>query len=139
LPTGWWKTSLHAYDYYLRGMASFYRGTKDAISEALQLFHKAIALDPEFASAYGMAAWCYVQRKNNLWMADRAQETAAIGRLARRAARLGKDDPTALYTGGFALTAATAARADGRPRRGRCYCLCVRHRLLSRQAHRSMG
>jgi TolB-like protein/class 3 adenylate cyclase len=95
--------SLDAYDYYLRGMASFYRGTKDAISEALQLFHKAIALDPEFASAYGMAAWCYAQRKNNGWMTDRVQETAAIGRLARQAARLGKEDPTALYTGGFAL------------------------------------
>ncbi|MFY9737284.1 MAG: adenylate/guanylate cyclase domain-containing protein, partial [Rhodoplanes sp.] len=95
--------SLDAYDYYLHGMASFYRGTKDAISEALQLFHKAIARDPEFASAYGMAAWCYVQRKNNLWMTDRAQETAAIERLARQAARLGKEDPTALYTGGYAL------------------------------------
>ena len=95
--------SLNAYDYYLRGMASFYRGTKDAISEALDLFDKAIARDPEFASAYGMAAWCYVQRKNNLWMTDCARETAAIERLARQAARLGKEDPTALYTGGYAL------------------------------------
>jgi TolB-like protein len=81
--------SLDAYDYYLRGMASFYRGTKDAISDALQLFNKAIALDPEFASAYGMAAWCYMQRKSNLWMADRAQETAAMGRLARQAGPIG--------------------------------------------------
>jgi tetratricopeptide (TPR) repeat protein len=84
-------------------MARFYRGTKDAISDALQLFNKAIALDPEFASAYGMAALCYVTRKSHLWMAERAQETAAMGRLARQAARLGKDDPTALYAGGFAL------------------------------------
>jgi tetratricopeptide (TPR) repeat protein len=95
--------SLDAYDYYLRGMASFYRGTRGAISEALQLFQKAIELDSEFGSAYGMAAWCYVQRKNNGWMIDRAQEIDAIGRLARRAARFGKEDPTALYTGGFAL------------------------------------
>ena len=63
--------SLDAYDYYLRGMASFhaiYGGSKDAVSEALQLFYRAIELDPEFASAHGMAAWCYVLRKNYGWM-----------------------------------------------------------------------
>ncbi len=48
--------SLDAYDYFLRGMASFYQRTKEANSEALRLFYKAIELDPDFASAYGMAA-----------------------------------------------------------------------------------
>ena len=48
--------NLDAYDYYLRGMASYYRRTREAITEALPLFYKAIALDPDFASAYGMAA-----------------------------------------------------------------------------------
>ena len=52
--------SLDAYDYYLRGMASIYRWTREANDEALRLFYKAIELDPDFASAYGMAAWCYV-------------------------------------------------------------------------------
>jgi tetratricopeptide (TPR) repeat protein len=73
------------------------------MSDALQLFQKAIALDPEFSAAYGMAAWCHVQRKNNGWMINRAQATAEIERLARQAGRLGKEDPTALFTGGFAL------------------------------------
>jgi len=45
--------SLDAYDYYLRGIASLYRWTKDASEEALLLFYKAIELDPEFGSAYG--------------------------------------------------------------------------------------
>src|ERR1700676_1505996 len=55
--------NLDAYDYYLRGLAKAGRRTKDANSEALQLFCKAIELDPGLACAYGMAAWCYMQRK----------------------------------------------------------------------------
>ena len=98
--------SLHAYDYYLRGMANLhavYGGSKDAVSEALKLFNRAIDLDSEFASAHGMAAWCYVLRKNYGWMTDGAGEIAEVERLARRASRLAKEDPVALYTGGFAL------------------------------------
>ena len=52
--------SLDAYDYYLRGMAVVHRMTREANDEALRLFYQAIELDPEFASAYGMAARCYV-------------------------------------------------------------------------------
>lgn len=98
--------SLDAYDFYLRGMASFHAiagGTKEAVSEALQLFYRAIELDPDFASAHGMAAWCYVLRKNYGWSTDVTKEDAEIERLARRAARLAKEDAVALYTGGFAL------------------------------------
>lgn len=95
--------SLDAYDYYLRGMASYYLRTKEAISEALPLFYKAIELDPNFASAYGMAAWCYGWRKINGWMTDRVKETAETTRLARRAAELGPDDAVALSRGGHAL------------------------------------
>ena len=95
--------SLDAYDYYLRGMANVHLWTKEANSEALRLFYKAIELDPDFASAYGMAAWCYAWRKWNGWMIDRKQEIAETRRLAQRAAELGKDDAVALCRGGFAL------------------------------------
>jgi len=95
--------SLDAYDYYLRGMANLHRGTRDAIDEALALFHKAIQLDPDFASAYGMAAWCHFWRKVNGWMTDRSQEVAEGARLARRAVELGKDDAVALTRSGHAL------------------------------------
>src|SRR5262249_57576961 len=88
--------SLDAYDYYLRGMASLYERNKEAIAEALRLFYKAIELDPNFASAHGMAAWCYAWRKINGWTSNRAQEIAEAGRLARRAAELGPDDAVAL-------------------------------------------
>ena len=95
--------SLDAYDFFLRGMASYYGRTQEAINEALPLFYKTIELDPNFASAYGMAAWCYAWRKINGWMTDRAQEIAETERLARRAAEVGPDDAVALSRGAHAL------------------------------------
>src|SRR6266849_6233647 len=95
--------NLDSYDYYLQGMARVYQATKHANGEALRLFYKAIELDPNFASAHGMAAWCYAWRDMNGWMADRAMETAETARLARQVAELGKDDAVALAMGGFAL------------------------------------
>jgi TolB-like protein/Tfp pilus assembly protein PilF len=98
-PTG----SLSAYDTYLRAMPHLHRGTREAIDEALPLFYKAIELDPEYASAHAMAAWCHFWRKVNGWMTDREQDTAEGVRLARLAVELGKDDAVALTRGGHAL------------------------------------
>lgn len=95
--------SLGAYDYYLRGTARLYNGTREAIDEALPLLYKAIELDPEYASAYGMAAWCYFWRKLNGWMLDRPGEIAEGARLARLAVTFGRDDAVALTRGGHAL------------------------------------
>jgi TolB-like protein len=95
--------NLDAYDYYLRGMTNFHQGTREAIDQALPLFHKAIELDPHYAAGYGMAAWCHVWRKLNGWMADRAQETAQGFILARQAIVLGRNDAVALTRGGHAL------------------------------------
>ena len=105
--------SLDSYDYFLRGMASVYQWTCDDIGEALKLFYRAIALDPNFATAYGMAAWCYLWRSANGWTTDRAQETAETVRLARRVAELGKDDAIALSTGGLALAYVTGDLEGG--------------------------
>jgi len=95
--------SLGAYDHFLRAMASVHQWTSDANDEALRMFRKAFELDPDFASAYGMAAWCYTWRSINRWMIDRARETAETTWLARRAVDLGADDAVALCTGGYAL------------------------------------
>jgi TolB-like protein len=95
--------SLDAYDYFLRGMASTHRMTREATSEALELFARASELDPDFASPYGAAAFCYVVRKINGWTTDREHEIAEAARLARRTAELGKDDAVALAFGGLAL------------------------------------
>jgi hypothetical protein len=39
-------------------MASFHHGSKKSLAQALELFKKAIQLDPGFASPCAMAAWC---------------------------------------------------------------------------------
>ena len=95
--------SLDAYDYYLRGMASIYQGKKETVDEALRLFGRATEIDANFGAAYGMAAYCYVWRKANGWVGDRAHETAEAATLARKAADVGRDDAVALSEAGFAL------------------------------------
>jgi TolB-like protein len=95
--------SLDAYDVFLRGLASFYRRTKEANRDALQLFYRAIAIDPEFATPYAMAAWCVTWSKINGWLVDREAEIAEGSRLARRAVELGQEDAVALARAGHAL------------------------------------
>jgi len=96
--------SLNAYDYYLRAMAYFHQYSREGTDQALQLFYKAIELDPGFSSAYGMAAWCYARRKGNRWTADDAKEASEAARLAHRAAAIGREDAVALASSGFALS-----------------------------------
>jgi len=105
--------NLDSYDYYLQGLAKVYQATRDANGNALRLFYKAIELDANFASAYGMAAWCYVWRKRNGWMADQAKEIAETARLARQAVESGKDDAVVLAMGGFAVAYAVGEVEDG--------------------------
>jgi TolB-like protein len=95
--------SLNAYDCYLRGLAHLHRGTRESVEEALPLFHRSIELDPEFAAAHAMAAWCIFWRKVNGWMEDRPHEIAEGVQLARRAVEIGRDDAVALTRGGHAL------------------------------------
>ena len=97
-PTG----SLDAYDYYLHGLASLYQDTKEANDEALRLFGKAIELDRNFATAYGMSALCYVSRQWKHWMVEPQKEVSEAARLVDRAAELGRDDAMALSAAGMA-------------------------------------
>jgi tetratricopeptide (TPR) repeat protein len=71
--------------------------------EAVRLFVRATELDPNYASPYGMASWSGALRNSHGWMVDRESEIADSVRLARRAVALGKDDPTALWSGGLSL------------------------------------
>lgn len=103
--------SLDAYDHYLRGMAGLHQWTREDNKEALSHFYRAIELDPNFASAYGMAARCYSQRKTSGWTTDPAQEIAETMRLARQATELGREEAVALSAAGF-LPAYVAGDVD---------------------------
>jgi len=95
--------NLDAYDLYLRALPGVEGASREANDAALALLHRAIALDPNFASAYGLAARCYTLRWRNKWMADVERERAETARMARRATELGRDDPVALSYGGNAM------------------------------------
>ncbi|MGY3574498.1 winged helix-turn-helix domain-containing tetratricopeptide repeat protein [Bradyrhizobium sp. USDA 4504] len=96
--------SLDAYAIYLRGLAGLHQfGNRQANEEALRLFKRAIELDPEFATAYGRAASCYLIAKINGWITDTANAIAEVKTLTQRAVELGKNDPIALSAGGNAL------------------------------------
>jgi tetratricopeptide (TPR) repeat protein len=89
---------------YLRGLAKLYQfGNRQVNDEALRLFNSAIELDPDFASAYGRSASCYVWARNNGWFSGTPNEIAEVTRLTERAVELGKDDAMALAASGFAL------------------------------------
>ena len=105
--------SLDAYDYYLRGLAALHRWEEKSSEEALAMFHRAIALDPTYASAFGMAARTHCQRMVSGWVKDRGQIVREAGVLARQAASLGRDDAVALSTAGFALAYIVGQLEDG--------------------------
>ena len=115
--------SLDAYDYYLRGVAHLQTVTKQSNETALQLFYKAIEIDPNFASALAMAARCFTLRKTNRWMVDQAEEAAEAVRLARRAIEVGKGDAVALCYAGYALVHAAHELESGAAIIGRAIAL----------------
>jgi TolB-like protein len=96
---------LDAYACTLRGLNNLHQWTRGGIGEALQLFQKAIEIEPEFASAHAMAAYCYVQRQSYGWITDRPRETSECSVLAARAAEFGKDDALALAKAAHAISA----------------------------------
>lgn len=95
--------SLDAYDNYLRGLEKAVGTSHLDNDAAVKLFYRAIELDPKFAAAYGMAAWCYVFSHANGWTGDYVGDLPEIERLARTAAHFGTNDAAALAYAGIAL------------------------------------
>jgi adenylate cyclase len=95
--------SLDAYDYFLRGMAAFHQFTREANSEAIDMFAKACERDPGYGAAYAMQARSYAQRKGFGWTVDYEGESAKALDLALQGADVGRDDAVALAAAGFAL------------------------------------
>ena len=90
------SSSSDAYECYVRASSCVYQWTKEGVDEGLRMLQAAIALDPDFAPAYGMAAYCLVQRKSNGWCTDPDNEAAIGARLVGRAAELAREDSATL-------------------------------------------
>jgi tetratricopeptide (TPR) repeat protein len=95
--------SLDAYDLYLRALPHTYAPTREGSDTALALLAQALAIDPDYAVAAGLAGWCYSQRLTQRWQADPESENQAGIALGHRAIAKGPNDPDALAMGGQAI------------------------------------
>ena len=66
----------HAYDLYLRGQEQLYRLTKRSVEYSIQLFEKAIELDPRYAAAYAGCSSAYGQMYQLIAREERYRELA---------------------------------------------------------------
>jgi TolB-like protein/tetratricopeptide (TPR) repeat protein len=93
--------SLDAYDLVLRATPHIYMVMPGEAMKAVPLLEEALALDPGYAGAHGLLAWCH----EVLFVRAGCKEEnrlAAI-RHARAAVSLGRDDATALALGAFVI------------------------------------
>lgn len=96
---------MESYDWYLRGNAELRQLSVEGVREGLRCFERAIELDPNFAAAWGMAAWSHLRIRSHsiAHISDDALDRAETNRLARRAIELGANDALALATAGHSL------------------------------------
>jgi TolB-like protein/class 3 adenylate cyclase len=95
---------LTAYDLYLRALAVFFPITKERVSEALELFDRAIALDPHYGAALSWASVCHWQRVTDGWTEQPETDRRTAIDLARQALEATQsDDPNVLANVSFVL------------------------------------
>jgi tetratricopeptide (TPR) repeat protein len=105
--------SLDAYDLYLRALAQHHKWTEEGMREAVAQLKRALALDPTYAPAAAMIAWCRVFQRVQNWGPVAEADVAEGARLARQAIELGKDDPDALWMGGASMPSLAGDKATG--------------------------
>jgi adenylate cyclase len=101
--------NLEAYDYYLKGIASYDELTRTANVEAIRLFSKAVEIAPGFASAISWLGYTYTQRLLQGWTVDAGKDTEEALRNARLALELTKEDAWVLSQSAYALVFFSAA------------------------------
>jgi adenylate cyclase len=93
--------SLDAYDLYLRALPFAFTAMPQDADRALTLLDKAIDLEPDYAAAHAMIAWCHEQRYLRGGLQEEVKQAAL--QHARAAIAVGGDDAAALATAGFVI------------------------------------
>ena len=93
--------SLDAYDLYLRALPFAYTSMPEDADKALGFVEQAISLDPDFAAAHAIIAWCQEQRYLRGGLDEGARAIAL--RHARLAIAMGGDDATTLAIAGLVI------------------------------------
>jgi adenylate cyclase len=86
--------NLDAYDLYLRALPSFYKMTTEGLADAIAIFDRVAALDPDFVLGKAQASYARAVRLS-LGKGEPDDREIAI-RFAREVAASGTDDPEAL-------------------------------------------
>jgi adenylate cyclase len=95
-------TNVRAFDFYLRGRSYYYQYSPRGVEFALQMFIRAMELDPDYAQAYaGLAdCWSYVYLYSNRSEAVRSQADWA----SLKAVEMDPDSAAAQASRGFSLS-----------------------------------
>jgi TolB-like protein/Tfp pilus assembly protein PilF len=93
--------SLDAYDLVLRAQQLEYEFTPESFEAALRCLERALVIDPNYAQAMALAAYCYAERSQQGWLKDRSHEAAEGIRLAARAVDLAKNDAAVLWMAAY--------------------------------------
>jgi TolB-like protein len=95
--------SLDAYDLLLRAQQLESECTEESLSAALRYLKDALAIDPSYAPAMALAAYCYAGGSIQGWSSDGKVDAREGLRLALRALELGKDDGNVLWMAAYAM------------------------------------
>jgi tetratricopeptide (TPR) repeat protein len=83
------------------------------VSEAITLAKRAIAIDPSYAPAAAIVGFCRHEQRLRGWGPISEADIAEAVSLARQAIDAGRDDPDALWMGGWALATMAFEHAPG--------------------------
>jgi adenylate cyclase len=103
--------SLDAYDLYLRALALQRAFTADSLAEALDLLRRALTIDPAYAPAAALAAWCILFATVQVWLPPEQRQLEEAVRLARQALQTGGNDPDCLWMAAHTLMLAHGEHA----------------------------
>jgi adenylate cyclase len=96
--------NLDAYDFYMQALPHVASLDRKGNTKGLGLLEQALQLEPDYAAALSMAAWCHAQRCVYNWTEDPITESQLTLQLANKAVTLATNDPFALSVLGAAHT-----------------------------------
>lgn len=94
---------LDAYDLLLRAQALEYEYTQVSLAGALEQLERALGIDPRYAPAMALAAYCHAVCHHQGWSKDSQRDARRGLDLAVRALEIAKDDPNVLWMGAFSV------------------------------------
>ena len=96
-------SSLDAYDLLLRAQQFEFEYTEKSLNDAIRYVEQALAIDPAYAPAMALGAYCYAERRNQGWVKNLKAEAGEGLRLAQRAVELEPENSTVLWMAAVAF------------------------------------